>query len=530
VLAFDCNIEPLKLGITNTPLDNGVPVNRGIQFKLPGDQILGLRISTVWNNTFISNANNCRRNNESYNNACKGAVGSTFDPVENDGWKPYLTSDWEDIVAHVDDPPSGANVVRGVAKADLDDGPTIDLPVAVWSNPSVDPINEKVPSPSRSVFGIGPSSDLLRSLLNGSFVPSSFMGLYFGSRSLNCSQDGELTIGGWDSSRVRNPFVNYTMNAVGMNATCPLRVRVRAMTLNTLDQGSHDLITTGESIPACVDPFQNAIGLPNDLYTIWANVTQHPPDFGNQIYPLANEHLMETLDIELEGGYRTRIPHCELVSLQRGADVNGIGDYTVTNRSRIMASVSSGINDLGEDFGILLGGAFLANTYVRIDYENAVFGLSRAEGVQGNSQVNPLQKVCSKDTSIPTKANDTLADSSSPAALDAEKAGGNGGGLSTDAKATIGGSVAGGVIALIGVVIAYMAYKHAKKAEYARKQSEAEKMDLERARTMSTYVGMSPQIGGVSPGLKPMDGLAEAASGGKEVTAMGLPKAALGSV
>lgn len=493
--AFDCGIDPLQLGIKNTPLDNGVPVNRGVQFKLPGNQILGLRLSTAWNNTFISNANNCRRGNNSYDNACQGAVGSTFDPVENEGWEPYLTSDWADIVAHVDDPPAGANVVRGVAATDLDDGPVIELPIAVWSNPSIDPVKGSSSPPSRSVFGIGPSSDFIRSLLNGSFVPSGFMGLYFGSRSLNCSEDGEMTIGGWDASRVDGSFVNYSMNSMPMNATCPLRVRVTGITLQN-DVGSHPLITDGEAVSACVDPFQNAIGLTDALFAIWSNLTEHPtaendPTFTEQTYPLANERLMDTLTIELEGGYATTISHCELVSLERGADLQGVGEYTVTNSSRIMASVSSGRSDLGTNFGVLLGGVFLSSTYLTIDYENNQFGLAPVRTRAGSSQAPSVNRVCSKDTSIPPVGNATLPTSSNHTGL-ADKKDDSGGGLSTDAKATIGGSVAGGVIAIAGVIIAFLAYKHAKSAEKARRQSEAEKMDIERARTESTYIGMSP--------------------------------------
>jgi hypothetical protein len=137
-------------------------------------------------------------------------------------------------------------------------------------------------------------------------------------------------------------------------------------------------------------------------------------------------------------------------------------------------------------------------------------------------------KVCSKDTSIPTKTNDTIADASSPAALDDKKDTG-GGGLSADAKATIGGSVAGGVIALVGVAIAYMAYKHAKASENARKQSEAEKleMELERVRTMSTYVGMSP-VPRAMDSFSPHVGSISEEGGSR--SKMELPKAALGPV
>ncbi|KIW07988.1 uncharacterized protein PV09_01887 [Verruconis gallopava] len=486
VEAYDCAIAPIQLGITNTPLDNGVPMNRGIQVKFPGDQILGLRLSAAWNNTFISNANNCRRDNSSYNNACVGAVGSTFNPVSNDGWTPYLQGDWEAIVGHVDDPPADANVIVGVASADFDDGPTIDLPIAVWSNPKIDPVSQKGSPPSRSVLGIGRSSDLIQSFLNQSFVPSGYMGLYFGSRSLNCSEDGLITIGGWDQSRVAGPFVNYTMNTIPMNSTCPLQVWVSAMNLNN-DEGSHPLITGGQKVPACVDPFQSAIGVTDALYAIWANVTRHPtepdgPAFTDQTYPLANERLMDTLDIELEGGYNTTISHCELISLQRGANFDDIGEYSVVNTSRIQASVSYGPTDLGDNFGILLGGVFLASTYLRIDYENNQFSL--APSVVGGSPSPNVQKVCSKDISLPSKTNKTVPEASSSA-----ESGNVATGLSADTKATIGGSVAGGVIGLMGVVITYLAYKHSKKVEKHRRESEAE---MKRIQTMSTYVGTSP--------------------------------------
>jgi hypothetical protein len=443
--------------------------------------------------------------------------------VDNDGWTPYLISEWESLVGYPDQPPVDANVVRGVAEVDFDDGPTIDLPVAVWNNPSINPVNEKGSPPSRSVFGIGRSSDLIRSFLNESFVPSGYMGLYFGSRSLNCSEDGELTIGGWDEARATGSFVNYTMNSVPMNTTCPLQVRVKALTLNS-DEGAHPLIGDGQSIGACIDPFQNSIGLTDALYSIWANLTQHRteadgPPFTDQTYPLANERLIDTLDIELEGGYSTTVSHCELVSLQRGANLEDVGEYTVINNSRIMASVSHGQTDLGTDFGILLGGAFLASTYLRIDYETNQFSL--APCVSGRNILPNIHKQCSKDTSIPSKTNGTI-----PAATTTSPSTGNSShGLSTDTKATIGGAVAGGVIALVGVAIAWLAYQHAQRSEAARRKSEAETLGLDRPRTLSTYKGMSPmpsQADAVSPKTY------QSVAGKPSVPSVELPKSIIG--
>jgi hypothetical protein len=513
VEAFDCGIDPVQLGIKNTPLHNGVPMSRGVQFKLPGNQILGLRFSTTWNNTFIANSNNCRRGNSSYNNACEGAIGSTFDPVENIGWTPYLQDDWEHIVGHLDKPPANTNVVRGVAEADFDNGPTVALPIAVWNNPSIDPTTEMGSSPSKSVFGIGSSSDLIKSFLNGNFVPSGFLGLYFGSRSLNCSEDGEMTIGGWDGARVAGPFVNYSMNAFAMNTTCPLRVRITSLKLNN-DGGAFELISGDQGIEACVDPFQNAIGFTDALYAIWANVTQHPteadgPPFTDQTYPLANEHLIDTIDIELEGGYSTTVSHCELVSLERGANLDNIGEYSVVNSSRIMAAISHGPTDLGTDFGVLLGGAFLARTYLRIDYENNQFGLAPA--ISGSSVSANVHKVCSRDTSVPNKTNDTIPTTSPKPASNS----GAGAGLSTDTKATIGGSVAGAVIALVGVYITYKAYRHSQRADEARRKNDAEMLDIGRSRTFSTNSGMSPRpeaSNAMSPGTGRTDGEAPSVS------------------
>jgi hypothetical protein len=44
------DVKPLSLAIRNFALDDNVAANRGIQVQL-GGQWLGMRFSTVWNNT-----------------------------------------------------------------------------------------------------------------------------------------------------------------------------------------------------------------------------------------------------------------------------------------------------------------------------------------------------------------------------------------------------------------------------------------------------------------------------------------------
>ncbi|TID16795.1 aspartic-type endopeptidase [Venturia nashicola] len=112
------------------------------------------------------------------------------------------------------------------------------------------------------------------------------------------------------------------------------------------------------------------------MYRRWEDATEHPtynatPPFTSQSYPDANEHLIGSLYIELEGGYNTTISHTELESVERGQKLDGLGEYAPLNNGRIMASVAHGPADYGTDFGMLRGGVFLASTYVFVDYESS---------------------------------------------------------------------------------------------------------------------------------------------------------------
>jgi hypothetical protein len=169
-----------------------------------------------------------------------------------DGWKPLSDSFWAAKTQNVDPLPSGAIAKKGIASAQFDDGPRVDLPIAVWNNPAMQLVYG-ISNPAKSVLGMGLKSDLLQSFLNASLIPSTFMGLFFGSRSLSKPVDGELFIGGWDQSRVQTPFVNYSINAFPMSIGCPLRVKVKKVALNN-DRGTHQMLDEGRTVLACIDP------------------------------------------------------------------------------------------------------------------------------------------------------------------------------------------------------------------------------------------------------------------------------------
>jgi hypothetical protein len=165
---------------------------------------------------------------------------------KHDGWKPLSDSIWAAETQNIDSLPSGAIAKKGIADARFDDGPHVDLPIAVWNNPAI--LN-----PAKSVLGIGLKSDLLQSFLNAGVIPSKFMGLFFGSRSLHKPVNGDLWIGGWDQSRVQGLFINYTIAAFPMSIGCPLRVKVKKVALNN-DRGTHHMLDEGQTVSACIDP------------------------------------------------------------------------------------------------------------------------------------------------------------------------------------------------------------------------------------------------------------------------------------
>jgi hypothetical protein len=135
VQAYDCSIPPVTFKLQNATFKNDVTINRGVKIKLPGDQIVGLRISFYPNNTRIRSSLDCTGNSTEYV-ACQGASGSTFDPTTQD-FTQELDSDWETSVLTLDAPPTEARIVRGIGLAEFDGGPKFNLPIEVWSDPKL---------------------------------------------------------------------------------------------------------------------------------------------------------------------------------------------------------------------------------------------------------------------------------------------------------------------------------------------------------------------------------------------------------
>ncbi|KAI1850281.1 hypothetical protein JX266_004139 [Neoarthrinium moseri] len=387
--AQNCSVPPLTLTIQNTTFSDGIVVNRGIQTLL-GGQLLGLRLSLSQNNTRVRNARDCPERAANFSR-CQGASGGVFS-ISEDTFTSVPPSRWN--VSVVDPHPQDVTILYGYGAAEFPGTEAMvdALPVEVWSDTDAQ---------NKSELALGPSSSFISRLVEHSWAPTRNIGLYYGSRSQNQAKDGRLIIGGFDEARFdASTEAEFPLFGYGAAISCPLQVMLADVIL-TNSEGNHSLFRDPDSrVPACIDTIQNAFTFTKTMYDQWAGLTRHidfdGSNYTGQTYPADREPLLGTLTIKLSNGYTSVIPHFELVSNERGTDDQG--KYAVLNSSRVMAAIQSGQGDLGNDVP-QLGGVFLSQNYLRIDYDQKKFWLAKA--VTNTSLPAEITGVCTSQPTMP---------------------------------------------------------------------------------------------------------------------------------
>ncbi|KAH8684470.1 aspartic peptidase domain-containing protein [Tricladium varicosporioides] len=371
-LANNCSIPPLVLKIENNTLSgDGIALNRGISCSI-GGEVEGLRLDFARNNTNFRNYLDCASAGSTANiSQCVGASGGVYNLNTSSTFRAVTNNAWN--VTSIDPSPNGAHIIRGYDTATF--GPSVSIPnfpFEIWSDPT---------SANRSSLGFGINSSVITSFLSTGAAPSGEIGLFYGSRSVDHPSDGELVIGGYNPSRVNGSFTNFTM-ITSLGQPCALQVYIKDVVVSNINGSQSSVMPiSGSRIPACVNPVENGFQFTPEMFTAWANATQkpkNPPSDGSknytdQTYPLANEKYINDMTIILDGGYSVTIPHYELVSFERGNNARGI--YDIVNTSRIASAVTSN----GGRFTFpILGGVFLSQNYLKVDYANRVFSLAHA--------------------------------------------------------------------------------------------------------------------------------------------------------
>jgi hypothetical protein len=173
--SYSC-VHPLVWPLRNQTFNIGAlaAVNRGVGIVLD-NQALGLRPTFCWNGTRIRSAQDCAAPsvNVSAFNACQGQSGSVYDATQ----PAFVTLDASAWTVP-DAPPLNVRSSRGKAPATFDGGQTLDIPFEVWSG------DFGSTTPNKSFLALGPQSNVVRTLLEAGYAPSSAMGVFYGSRSV----------------------------------------------------------------------------------------------------------------------------------------------------------------------------------------------------------------------------------------------------------------------------------------------------------------------------------------------------------
>ncbi|CZR56002.1 uncharacterized protein PAC_05890 [Phialocephala subalpina] len=461
--ANDCTIPPLVLAIKNNTLSgDGIALNRGIAAKFgDGKQIEGLRLDFTRNNTGLRNSLDCSTGSQSTISQCIGASGGVFIINASTSFNAATSDSWN--VTSIDASPNGAHITYGYDTVTFGPNDTIpSFPFDVWSDTT---------SANRSSLGMGRNSSVLSSLLGAGVIPSPEFGLYYGSRSMNNPSDGELVIGGYNSNRVNGTFANFSMATSYLDQPCPLQVLLKDVRVTTSNGSSSSLMADGEArVPACINPVENGFQFTPAMYKVWAGLTQHPSNppsdgshnYTQQTYPLSSEPLMNELIIQLEGWYQVTIPHYELVSFERGNDAQGL--YAVINSSRIQSAVT----DTGGRFTYpVLGGVFLSQNYLNVDYNRNVFGLAHAiTSIPSNDTVTSTCSGGTQEIELPPSPSTNSTPSASPS---------SGSTLSTGAIVGVAIGSAAGLILLVAAAVGLFFYrKNRRTLPFATRNSDGD--------------------------------------------------------
>ncbi|KAK6220078.1 hypothetical protein QIS74_05580 [Colletotrichum tabaci] len=327
-------------------------------------------MSTILNNTRVRNSLDCPDNTTYAFVGCQGSSGSVYDTTRGSFDQVVNIHDWNVTTIDAQPDEGRTTVLHGYDVANFTDAPAVAFgyPFEVWAD---------YDSMNKSAVALGPNSSTLESFVRNGLAPAGSFSIDYGSTSERYPRDGQLVVGGYNEARFNDSKVTrFPMWGANAPVPCPLQVVVSDILLTNKD-GDHSLFDPGVRVAACIDTVQNSFTLTPSMFSKFQKLGNRTESdgqaFAESDFPADREPLLGSLTIKLSNGYTSVIPHYELVNHVRGTDARG--RYAVLNNSRISTTVASGLSDLGDNIPIL-GGVFLSQNYLHVDYDAGSFWLS----------------------------------------------------------------------------------------------------------------------------------------------------------
>ncbi|KAF3941865.1 hypothetical protein ABW19_dt0200035 [Dactylella cylindrospora] len=269
-------------------------------------------------------------------------------------------------------------------------------------------------------IGMGKLSTFLEKLYDRGHVPSKVFGFSQGSYSEQNPLDARLTIGGIDPNAMSGEFRNFTIAHIDRDATgksglqCPLQVIVSIFKVSAGGE-THDLVPAKHfQLPACVDTFQQDIIMPESMMSQLLDITGAafgPPDssgLSKPWIPRNSDKKIVDITITLQGStnsgnFDITIPGNEITN--RLPERNDYLQFALLNRSDSYPVDGTLLPPM------ILGGIFLSQQYLVVDYSRDIFSLAPAVHVDTMTDREDLVTICDQPVikMIPDEGDKSLA-------------------------------------------------------------------------------------------------------------------------
>ncbi|KAF8532338.1 aspartic peptidase domain-containing protein [Trichophaea hybrida] len=380
----NCSIQPFSIPFGDVAIlhDPQLPgAHRGLDLSFgSGKKRLSINVATTINATFLPDGPKICNSSDPAFRECVFWRGGLFSPQESTSWakdmgtvgyngsaenQGYDALHWDSYKGLSEDPLTAFPRGWDTMSFDTQQGKSIQMfgfPITIINNASF-PFGA-------GMLGLASDSRFLDAAVAANITPSHTWGFDYGNIGAPAS-DGELVIGGYNPSRTNFAKAqNFTIFA-NKNIPCPLQVKVKSVKLD-------DVSLNTKTFTACIEPAVWALVLPLEVQTGFNKTVleKHKGmNFVNATWEYFNYHSSsndfpssETMTFELDSGFSVTIPSNEIFEPRKIASLIH-ADYQ-------QAGLGTAAFAPGTDPIVQLGGPFLSQVYLAVDYESGVFYLA----------------------------------------------------------------------------------------------------------------------------------------------------------
>jgi hypothetical protein len=308
-------------------------------------QRLCLSPSTVSNSTLLSLESLCAISDPGMSRRkCQSLRGGFYNESQSRTWTgaslaTFNASRHEPTWAHFNPPGItrvGYDTVRFPGASGSGSGARRDVPTLHGYGVA---LNERGNQSNAGMLGLGVDSLFLARAVHDNLSPARGWSLFAGSQSPARPSNGEFVVGGYNEARLDGSLHWSNFSDMSGDRPCPLRTVIRDLLLTYENDTEVTLKSGGESIAACIEPYDDIFRFTPSMLLNWKHLTGFDEQLQG-VYSSSNnkdrlsfveEGLLYnasktakfSLTLTLENGYTATIPPSELQAPLRGWNSRG---------------------------------------------------------------------------------------------------------------------------------------------------------------------------------------------------------------